>query len=239
MLLSNNSKKAQASNLSVPLYGRRKGKKLSKNLCNLVKSELPKHSINISQLEDQNSLKDLFLKEYDQIWLEIGFGSGEHILEQAKQNPTIGFLGIEVYENGIAKFLSKNLKQGIKNIKLIKEDARLVLPVLKSNSLNRVFLLFPDPWPKKKHEKRRFISNQNLLQLARTIAPGGELRIATDHPIYINWCLKTIQKHKSFKWMVNDHTSWTKRPKDGFATRYEIKALGDGRKPIYLNFKRV
>jgi len=239
MLLSDNSKENHISNLPVPLYGRRKGKKLSKNLYKLVETELPKHIINISKLDSQNSLKDLFFKESKQIWLEIGFGSGEHIIEQAKQNPTIGFVGIEVYENGIAKFLSKKLKLGIKNIKLIKEDARLVLPILKSSSLNRVFLMFPDPWPKKKHEKRRFISNENMVELTRTIAPGGELRIATDHPIYINWCLKIIQKHKSFKWMVDNHESWKKRPTDGFATRYEEKALANGRKPVYLNFKRV
>ena len=218
------------------IYGRRKGKGSRQNITSIIDSKLPKFAINIEKISKISNLKALFPKNINEIWLEIGFGSGEHLIEQAKVNPKVGFIGIEVYEDGIAKAVSSIVKLGITNVKIYPNDANNLIYALPKMSIQKTFILFPDPWPKKRHSKRRFISSKNLKQLARIMTEGAQLRIATDHPVLLRWSLEQLINNQSFNWDLSGPESWRKQPSDWFSTRYENKAINAGRKPIYLNF---
>ncbi len=218
------------------LYGRRQGHKLKTYQASLVDKTLPKISINLpgDGALDPSSL----FEAKDEVWLEIGFGGGEHLAAQAMANPKVGFVGCEFYINGIAKLLSQADKQDLKNIRLYTEDSRDLLPRLKPNSISRAFLLFPDPWPKKRHNKRRYISPQTLDDLACALKPGAEFRVATDIPDYCRWTLAHICRHKGFEWAAEGPQDWRQRPIDWPLTRYEAKAVREGRTPVYLSFIR-
>jgi tRNA (guanine-N7-)-methyltransferase len=172
------------------------------------------------------------------LWLEIGFGSGEHLAWQASSHPELLLVGSEVYRNGIAGLLGLIEARGLTNIRLWPEDARDLLDRLPDGAVGRLFLLFPDPWPKARHAVRRFIGPGNLPSLARVMAPGALLRVATDDPTYLAWILDHVPVHPSFRRRVEGPEDWRRRPDDWPPTRYEQKALREGRKPAYLTFER-
>ncbi len=169
------------------------------------------------------------------VWLEIGFGGGEHLAAQAALHPEIGFLGCEPFINGVSNLLLLREEGGLANIRILFDDARLLLQALPPASVDRVFLLFPDPWPKRKHLERRFANPESLDLIARVLIPGGEFRVATDHPILKDWMPAQIGAHRAFALTARADS----RPEGWAPTRYESKALEVGRQPIYLTYRRV
>jgi tRNA (guanine-N7-)-methyltransferase len=184
-------------------------------------------------------LSTLFPNPCEAIWLEIGFGGGEHLAAQAEAHPGIGLIGCEVFENGIARLTTAVAHRNLANVRIFPEDARLLLAALPANSISRSFILFPDPWPKVRHHKRRLVARPTLDQLARIMPPGAELRLATDDPDYLAWMLEAATAHPAFQWTVRTAADWRTRPEDWPPTRYEQKAISAGRPPAFLRFVRV
>lgn len=172
------------------------------------------------------------------LWLEIGFGDGEHLAAQAAAHPEIAFIGCEPYVNGVAKLLGRVEREGLANVRVFMDDARLLIDALDEASVGRGFLLFPDPWPKKRHHKRRFVNRDTLDRLARVLHDGAELRVATDDPGYCRWVLVHATSHPDFRWRVAGPGDWRTRSADWPATRYERKALAGGARCVYLTFER-
>jgi tRNA (guanine-N7-)-methyltransferase len=171
-------------------------------------------------------------------WLEVGFGGGEHLAAQAEANPEVGIFGCEPFENGVASLLSHIENKGLRNVSIHDDDARDLIAVLPGASISKAFLLFPDPWPKSRHVKRRFVSLENLTSLARVLKDGAEFRVATDHVSYCRWALSQLLKHPDFDWHAECAADWKVRSPDWPATRYEQKAFDQGRKPVYFRFTR-
>jgi tRNA (guanine-N7-)-methyltransferase len=184
-------------------------------------------------------LASLFGQPLAEIWLEIGFGSGEHLVWQAEHHQSVGFIGCEPFINGVASLLGKIESAGLSTIRIHEGDARDVLAWLPARSIARIFVLFPDPWPKKRHQKRRLVSRDSVVQLARVLAPGGELRFATDNGDCAGEALLTILASGAFAWTAECAKDWRLRPFDWPETRYERKALSAGAKPSYLSFRRL
>jgi len=180
----------------------------------------------------------LFAAPVSAVWLEIGFGGGEHLAAQAEANPEIGFIGCEVFENGIARLTATIARSGLDNIRIFPDDARLLLAALPAGSVERAFVLFPDPWPKARHHKRRLIAPATLDQFARIMTDGAELRLATDDPAYLAWMLEAVTAHPEFRWTARRPADWRTRPPDWPPTRYQEKALAAGRTPAFLRFVR-
>lgn len=219
------------------LYGRRRGRKLRPGQRDLLASLLPELSIEIPEhgrLDPQR----LFPVPPAELWLEIGFGAGEHLAEQAAAHPDVGFLGAEVFENGVVKLLAEVRRRDLGNIRILVDDARLLLAALPDACLGRVFILFPDPWPKARHHKRRMVSPGTLDQLARTMKDGAELRLATDDVGYLRAMLELVPAHPAFAWKARGPADWLQRPVDWPATRYEGKAAAAGRIPYFLRCTR-
>lgn len=230
---------SDASKNRVHLFGRRKGKRLRDSLRQAIEHELPHVRINADVVNSPCDPNQFFEPKPKKIWLEIGFGGGEHLAAQAKANPHVGFIGAEIFENGIASLLRQSAEAALKNIRILDSDAREFLPIIGDRSLDRVFLLYPDPWPKNKHAKRRFVCRAALDQLARIMRPGAEFRIATDHPEYARWCLRHVPIHPAFQWVISGPQNWRQRPEDSVTTRYEQKAIREGRTPMYFSFLRT
>lgn len=222
------------------LYGRRKGPKLSQRQDELLRRLLPQLKIDIDPRNREPNLKpaQLFSNTLSDLWLEIGFGSGAHLFWQAQRHPDIGFIGCEPFINGLSKLLVLIDDAGLQNVRVYDNDARFLLDCLPPSSLGRVFLLFPDPWPKKRHFKRRFVSEDNLDRLARVMRSGADLRIASDIASYIQTILRCFHYHDAFIWLDDSAEDWRTRGPDWPETRYERKALNEGRKPAYLSFRR-
>jgi tRNA (guanine-N7-)-methyltransferase len=180
----------------------------------------------------------LFAGAVDAVWLEVGFGGGEHLSAQAAVAPMTGMIGAEVFENGVVKLLGEIERRQLGNLRLFIDDARLLLAALPEASLQRVFILFPDPWPKLRHHKRRIVSRETLDRLACVMADGAELRLATDDADYLCWMLERATAHADFEWLARRAEDWRERPADWPATRYEQKALAAGRTPAFLRFRR-
>ncbi len=172
------------------------------------------------------------------VWLEVGFGSGEHLVHQAQQNPDVGFIGAEPYVNGVATLLGKIRKAGVTNIRVHAGDARDLMDVLPDGSISKAFLLYPDPWPKARHHRRRFVTTEHLDPLHSKLVPGAEFRVATDIPDYVRQTLEEVPK-VGFEWQAERAEDWRKPWGDWLSTRYEQKALREGRTPHYLTFKRL
>jgi tRNA (guanine-N7-)-methyltransferase len=178
---------------------------------------------------------ELFTSPSREIWLEIGFGGGEHLAAQAKLHPDIGFLGAEPFVNGVASMLAHIDKDNIANIRIFPDDARSLLDALPEASIARCFVLFADPWPKARHAERRFIGPENLPHLARALRPGGELRLATDDAKLAQW----MQEHLEASLAFAPHLKPSTQPPTGWIpTRYESKAIAAGRKPVYSIYRR-
>lgn len=224
-------------------YGRRHGKKLRPGQERLLAERLADLSPgpvgwDKNPERQELDLSALFPKARD-IWLEIGFGGGEHLIATAKATPDVGIIGCEPFINGVAMLLSAIERAGATNLAVHPGDARDLLDVLPVGSIGRVYLLYPDPWPKKRHWKRRFVNHPNLDQLARALRPGAELRLATDIPDYVRHSLEIVARHAAFEWTAEGPEDW-RAPWSGWpGTRYEAKALREGRRPHYVTFRRL
>ena len=218
------------------LYGRRRGRVLRKGRKALLEELLPKLRIEIG--DGPLDPAALFDRPVADIWLEIGFGAGEHLAARAAAHPDVGFLGAEHYLAGIASLLKHIADADLDNVRILTDDAALLLDALPDACLDRVFLLYPDPWPKARHEKRRFLSHENLDKLARVTKPGAELLVATDHPIYLAWAVERMASRTDFTWLAERPRDWRDPPPDWPGTRYEAKAIKQGRKPTYLSYRR-
>jgi tRNA (guanine-N7-)-methyltransferase len=183
-------------------------------------------------------LKSLFPRPVDEVWLEIGFGGGEHLAAQAERHPEIGFIGSELFVNGIARLVAAVADGGLDNVRIFDEDARLLLPALPEAGLGRAFVLFPDPWPKHRHAARRFVSRANLEALAFALADGAELWLASDDMGQARWILAQATAHPAFRWLAARARDWRAPPAGWRATRYEEKGIKAGRKPLYFRFER-
>ncbi len=219
------------------LYGRRKGKPLSPRRAGLMATLFPALAIDISQ-PSPDSLAALFPNAPERIALEIGFGGGEHLIAAATVEPGTAFIGVEPYLNGMASAVAAIDDAKLANVRLFDGEASRLLDWLPQASLAAVDLLYPDPWPKKRHWKRRFVSTENLDRLARALAPGGRFRFASDIPSYVAWTLFHTLRHPAFVWTAERADDW-RLPFAGWpGTRYEAKALRQGRRPTYLTFTR-
>ncbi len=229
------------------LHGRRKGRPLRPNQQALVSELLPRLALALKEGEPLDP-QALFERPHPELWLEIGFGGGEHLAWQIKRHSHEaaqetrlgpGFLGAEFFINGIARLLGRlEESQSLAHLRLFQGDARMLLEALPDSSLDRVFILFPDPWPKARHNKRRLIRRETLAQLARCMKVGGELRIATDDPGYLAWILERLAAHPDFRLLERGPEDWLDRPADWPPTRYEQKALAAGRQPTFLRLCR-
>lgn len=218
-------------------FGRRKGKPLRPGEERLLAEELPRRAINLDHLPDD--LRALFPCPVREVRLEIGFGSGEHLIAAALRERDVGFIGAEPFINGVAKCLARIASDDIHTIRLWPDDVRLLLDRLPAGSLARVYLYYPDPWPKRRHWKRRFIVDDNLKRLARVLRVGGELRFATDWADYAAWTLSHTRRAPDFRWQASRANDWLEPWPDWVRTRYEAWAVGEGRRPSYLTFVRI
>jgi tRNA (guanine-N7-)-methyltransferase len=180
----------------------------------------------------------LFNEPVDDIGLEIGFGAGEHLAWQAEAHPGMGWIGCEPYRHGVASLLAKWPAAARGRLRVVVDDARVLLAALPDACLGRAFILFPDPWPKKRHHRRRVVQAETFAQLARVLRPGAELRLATDHAEYGRWILALGLAEPGFEWLAERAADWRERPAGWPETRYESKAKAAGRKCLYLRFRR-
>ena len=176
------------------------------------------------------------LDGYEEIWFEIGFGAADHLIWQAKENPNVAVLGAEPYLNGVAKAVAGAAKDNLENIRLHHGDMRDVIKSLGPSTLDCMFILFPDPWPKARHNKRRIITDELVTTIHGLLKPGGKLRFASDINDYVDWSLTRIFNHGGFHWPAANHTDWTVRPDDWPETRFEAKGIREGRVCHFFEF---
>ena len=218
-------------------FGRRKGHPLRDGQAALFETLLPQLALDLKHPAPAD-LRTLFATPVNDVRMEIGFGGGEHLIAQATQHPDMGFIGVEPFVNGMAKALAAIDAAGLRNIRLHFADAAVLLPWLPPASLARIDLLYPDPWHKRRHWKRRFVQTESLQALARLVRAGGEFRFATDIPHYAGWTLARVLRSPDFDWTAERASDW-KEPWPGFVrTRYEAKAIREGRQPGYFIFRR-
>jgi len=218
-------------------YGRRRGRKPSARQAALWREVLPRVALDLSRPPPPR-LGELFAPPAAQVWLEIGFGGGEHLLWQARANPSAGIIGCEPFQDGVVKVLSAIETERLANVRVHADDARPLLRWLPDGAVARTFILFPDPWPKARHHKRRLVSPPTLAELARIMRPGAELRLATDVGDYARAMLLALRQNAQFCWTATGPADWRRRPPDWPPTRYEEKALAQGRRCIYLSLRR-
>ena len=214
-------------------FGRRRARKPGPRAQRLWHDLLPKLAIDLTA-----PLSVQLPAEPAQLWLEIGFGGSEHLIWQAQYNPHAVLIGCEPFEDGVAKALANIEDRALTNIRLHADDARPLMRWLPDACLDRAFILFPDPWPKKKHVKRRLVSTPTLDMLARVMKPGTELRIGTDIGDYARTILLAVMSHPAFEWPARGPADWRERGNDWPPTRYEQKAIRDGRARYYFRFRR-
>ena len=219
-------------------YGRRKGKPLSAARTDVVERLLPTLKIALPEAPARLDPHALFATPVKEIWLEVGFGGGEHLAAQAETHRDVGIVGAEVFLNGVASLVRYIADRVLSNVRVFNDDVRFLLSALPDACISRVFVLFPDPWPKARHAKRRFIGAENLAHLSRLMKDGAELRVATDHPVYVQWALEQLTTHPDFAWAVTGPEDWLDPPPDHVTTRYQKKALAEGRTPHFLRFFR-
>lgn len=222
--------------LASRLYGRRKGKPLRAHQAELLATLLPVLALDPTMpIADATSL---FTNKPQDIWLEIGFGGGEHLITEAETHPQCGFIGCEPFQNGMAKAVALAEAKGLANLRLYGGDAGDVIGALPDRALAGVYLLYPDPWPKRRQRKRRFLSDEMFSALARVMRSGAEIRFATDIDDNAGWTLARVLRSPDFFWRATAADDWRKPWPQWSGTRYEAKALAAGRKPVYLTFVR-
>lgn len=222
-------------------YGRFKGKTLRPNQEIYLDEDLAKLSPgavewDVNPDREHIDLKSLFGDK--DVWLEIGFGGGEHMVHQAVQRPDVGIIGCEPFINGVAMLLGKIREAEAQNIAVYPGDVRNMFDVLPDASISRAFLLYPDPWPKKRHHRRRFVTDEYLIPLCTVLKKGAIFRVATDIPDYVRQTLEDVPRH-GFEWLAERPADWREPWSDWISTRYEQKALREGRVPHYLTFRKT
>ncbi|MCC2687809.1 MAG: hypothetical protein K0S21_612 [Rhizobiaceae bacterium] len=219
-------------------FGRRRGKRVRPLQAAALQAGLDRYRLDIG-LPPPGRLEDLFEAAVSEVRLEIGFGGGEHLVNEAVRHRWTGFLGVEPFVNSMAKMMAALADLPLPNLRVYDDDATRLLDWLPAASLSGIDLLYPDPWPKKKHWKRRFVNPANLQRFGRVLKRGGSLRFASDIPSYVNWTLLACAAHGGFEWLARDSADWH-TPFEGWeGTRYEAKALREGRCPAYLTFARA
>lgn len=222
-------------------YGRRHGKTLRPSQKGYLSEDLGQLRLPGVTHEENPERAELDLTQLfgdRPVWLEIGFGGGEHLVHQAAQNPEVGLIGCEPFINGVAMLLGKVREADVSNLRLHPGDVRDLFDVLPDHAIARAFLLYPDPWPKKRHHRRRFVTPEFLAPLHRVLRPGAILRVATDIPDYVRQTLEEVPK-AGFEWLAEGPSDWREPWSDWHSTRYEQKALREGRVPHYLTFRRL
>ena len=219
-------------------YGRRKGKKLRTQQQGAFESILPAATLVLPEGDAPVDPASFFDAPVKQVWMEIGFGHGEHLAWHAKNNPDIGFIGCEPFINGIAALCMQMREHHLQNIRIWPDDARLLLSRLPAQSLDRLFIINADPWPKKRHHKRRFIQTEMLDKLHGLLKPGAEFRMATDHAELAGWLVEKTCAHPGFEWQAKCAADWQTRPADLPETKFQNKGLKAGRPTVFLNFTR-
>ena len=207
-------------------YGRRKGKPLRRQHVGLMEDMLPQLAVDLA---------DPLAGMRERRWLEIGFGGGEHLAHQAVCNPDVSIMGAEAFLNGVAKLLAHLDQSGVGNVRVLHGDARLLLEALPDASFERIYLLYPDPWPKTAQKKRRFVNAANLAHFYRILKPGGQFMFASDIPDYVLWTKQHVADFGQFVTTPGEtdpFENWTQ-------TRYEAKAIREGRWPAYLTFQKT
>lgn len=205
----------------------------------LLKELLPRLTLPMDVPPGTLDPVSLFDSPVRETWLEVGFGSGEHLLWHAERHPDTGFLGCEPFVNGVAALLARLPEELRGRVRVLMDDARPLLDALGPASIGRAFLLFPDPWPKRRHARRRFLQPGTLDSFARVLAPGAELRAASDHPACQRWMLRLLLGHPAFEWTARRPADFGARPTDWPETRYEARAARAGARPLFLTFRRV
>jgi tRNA (guanine-N7-)-methyltransferase len=214
-------------------YGRLKSRPIKPRQAALMDSLLPKVRVPQAPFDPRSLMPDA-----REVWLEIGFGGGEHLAAQAARAPDILLIGAEPFLNGVASALRHIDEQKLSNVRLQDGDARALLAWLPDASIQRIFVLFPDPWPKSRHHKRRIIQADTVAEFARVLAPGGALRFASDWAEYVDWSLERLTASPDFRWTAQQAADWRAPPADHVTTRYEEKRLGDCA-PVFLDFVRI
>jgi tRNA (guanine-N7-)-methyltransferase len=223
---------------SEAFFGRRHGKTIRPAQAAALESGLARYRVDLATPAPAD-LRTLFGAEVSTVRLEIGFGGGEHLLHEAHGHPQAGFIGVEPFVNGMAKAMAALAREPLGNLRVYDDDATRLLDWLPPASLSGIDLLYPDPWPKKKHWKRRFVGQANLDRFARALKPGAKFRFASDIDTYVNWTLLHCRRHGAFEWQAEEASDWND-PYPGWpGTRYEAKALREGRRPAYLTFLRL
>jgi tRNA (guanine-N7-)-methyltransferase len=219
-------------------FGRRKGHKLRLHQADLIEHLLPRLALNIGS-PAPSDLAGLFAPDVDDVRLEIGFGGGEHLIAEARAFPKLGFIGCEPYVNGMAKILAQIETHAISNIRLFAGDAAELLAWAPPHSLTRIDLIHPDPWPKRRHWKRRFVQDATIAAFARVLKPRGEFRFVSDIDDYSAWTLAHLARSPDFAWNAERADDW-RLPWSGYTmTRYGRKAEREGRRAAYLRFGKV
>jgi tRNA (guanine-N7-)-methyltransferase len=219
-------------------FGRRKGHKLRSHQADLIEHLLPQLALEIGK-PCPLDLADLFDQPADDVRLEIGFGGGEHLIAEARALPNLGFIGCEPYVNGMAKILTQIEAHNIGNIRLFAGDATELLAWAPQRSLARIDLIHPDPWPKRRHWKRRFVQDATVAAMARTLKPDGEFRFVSDIDDYSAWTLKHLARSPDFVWTAERAPDWRLPWPDYTMTRYGVKADREGRHAAYLRFRKM
>lgn len=225
-------------------YGRRHGRPLRAGRAQAL-TTLPEYGLPLPTgeagftVEELTGADGIFGREIDDLWLEIGFGNGEHTLHIAETYPDVGILGFEPFMNGVAALLNHVRQRDINNIRVFSDDARLLLPFIPQGIVGRIYVQFPDPWPKTRHHRRRFIQTSMLDRFATLLRPGGELRLATDDPGLADWMMEKTWRHSAFVWQATKADDWRIPPEDWTPTRYYQKAVAQGRTGYFMNFTRT
>ncbi len=232
-------------------FGRRKGRVVRKAKQFLLENMLPQ--MRVTPQTDFNA-ENLFATAKREICLEIGFGDGQHLFGQALRNPQNGYIGVEVFQNGVANLLTliSGIKEGdnlpdkidvhdytVQNVRVFDDDVRLLFQALPDAFFDKIYLLFPDPWPKNKHAGRRFVNPENLKEIQRILKIGGLFRIATDHPVYKRHVLRTMHDNANFVWTAKCGNDWRREPEDWVNTKYQQKAIREGRRPVFFDYRKV
>ncbi|WP_371822152.1 tRNA (guanine(46)-N(7))-methyltransferase TrmB [Martelella soudanensis] len=218
-------------------FGRRKGKPLRERQARNLAELLPALAIDPGK-PTPTDLREIFAVPVERARLEIGFGGGEHLFHRVEENPRTGFIGVEPFVNSMAKLLGRVEERTPGNLRLYDDDAVDILDWLPDASLDQIDLLYPDPWPKRKHWKRRFVSQPNLERFHRVLKPGGVFCFASDIDSYINWTLLHCRRHGGFQWQARGAADWLTPYSNWPGTRYEAKAKREGRGSAYLTFIR-
>jgi tRNA (guanine-N7-)-methyltransferase len=217
------------------LYGRSRGRALRPGQERLVAEVLPRFEINL----DAPGAGRAFAVRPGEVWLEIGFGAGEHLIRQAKGNPQVELIGCEPFLNGVVAAVAGIERESLTNVRLRRGDAQGILEAAADGCFSRVFILYPDPWPKRRHHKRRIVGPATIAELARVMRQGAELRFATDIDDYAGWTLRRFLASPHFRWTADRADDWRRPWPEWRPTRYEAKALNAGRRSVYLTFVRL